>query len=168
MPPLTSNERLNNMSDNLDWGKLAQTKASEVERPPLLPAGHYQFLHNGTAKRDKTQKGTLFAEFPVRLTEPMDDVDAEELAAAGGLPDRNQNITFYLTEKSLFRFTEYGQAMGGNPDSNVIELIDYLQECEEPGVVQVKHETDDKNPDRVYVRFDNPMPLSVFQQRQQG
>jgi hypothetical protein len=151
------------MTEQLDWNTLSQTRVGDVERPPMLPVGHYAANIVGQAERGQSaKKQTLFVKFPLRFTEPMDDVDQEELQAVGGLPDKNQDLTMYLTEKTLHRFTDLVKGMGGSEDFNVVEGIGYLEECGEPLVVKVTHEADERNPERVFLRIDSPMPLSVF------
>lgn len=158
---------MSDTEEKLNWSDLAQTRVGDVEAPPLLPAGHYQALITGQPKADKSsKKQTLYYEFPVRLTEPMDDVDQDALEAAGGLNGKNgeHKLTFYLSPKSLFMFTEFGQGMGASDDLNIPEMAAWLAECGEPLVVTGKHEPNERNPERPFFRIDGAIPLSKFQQ----
>ena len=93
----------------------------------------------------------------------MDDVDADEFQASDGFNAKGYNLDFWLTPASLYRFTEFGKAMGGTDDMTVLELAEYLATCGEALVVAVGHRPDEKNPERVYLDIDNPVPLSAYQ-----
>lgn len=150
------------MSEALNWGDLANTRVGDVERPPLKPAGHYTAIIKGRGEASNSKKkGTLMITFPITVQEPMDDVDAEELADAGGCPFDGQ-VTFFLTPNSLYRFTEFGKGLGASDDLNVMELAEWLADSGEPFVVEARHETSDNNPDRTFMRLDNPTPLSQY------
>lgn len=155
------------MSDQqLDWNTLAQTKASDVERPPLKPVGHYQAIINGRAEQGaSSKKGTLFAKFPVQVMEPLEDVDQEELASSGGCPFKG-DVTFWLSPNALWMFTEFATGMGLSDDLSIVEQIEALASLGEPFVLEAKHEPNERNPDRPFLRLENPIPLSVWQERQ--
>lgn len=153
--------------EKLDWNELAQTKVADVERPPLRPVGHYVGVFTGKAKTGESdKKGTLFATFPVQINEAMDDVDAEQIAEAGG-PQFKSEYTFWLTPKALWMLTEFGKQMGASDQQGVIELLEWLSDCGEPIVFNGTHEPNERNPDRPFFRLQNAIPLSLFQQAQQ-
>lgn len=156
------------MSDDtpLNWETLGQTAIGDVERPPVRPIGHYQAIINGRGKQDASpKKGTLFIEFPCQVIEALEDVDEEELQAAGGV-NFSGRITFWLTNNSLYRFTDFGRGMGASDELNVLELAEWLATCGEPFVVQGSHELNDKNPEAPpRFKLDNPIPLSKWQER---
>lgn len=146
----------------LNWNELANTRVGEVERPPLKPAGHYTAVITGRGEASNSKKkGTLMLTFPIQVQEPMDDVDAEELAAAGGANFKGE-ITFFLTPNSLYRFTEFGKGLGASDDLNIPELAEWLADSGEPFVVEARHEAAQDNPERVFMRLDNPTPLSQY------
>lgn len=150
------------MSDALNWNDLAQTKLNDVERPPLRPQGHYVAVISGKGETgESTKKGTLYITFPVNVQEAMDDVDPEELAAAGGAQFKGE-VTFWLSPKALWMFTEFAKGMGCSDDLNVLESAEWLADSGEAFVVQGTHEPNDRNPDRPYFRLQNPVPLSQF------
>ena len=89
-----------------------------AERPPLVPKGTYLTTVIGPYEEGhSTKKGTLFFAFNHRLIEPMDDVDADELADYGALDGVTLSNTYYLTPKSLYRLDEFFQHCGLNTDS---------------------------------------------------
>lgn len=153
------------MTEALNWNDLADTKLGDVERPPLKPAGHYVALITGRAEQgSSSKKGTLFLKFPINVTEPTSDVDAEELANAGGCPFKS-NVTFYITPDAMWRFTEFAKAMGASDDSNILESAEWLAGCGEPFVVSARHEPNEQNPDQPFLRIDNPIAMSDWQSR---
>lgn len=154
------------MAEALNWSDLANTKVGSVERPPIKPAGHYVAVINGRGENGQSaKKGTLFITFPIMLTEGLNDVSESELTASGGLPF-NSELTFYLTPNSIWRFTEFGKALGASDDLNVLELAEWMADSGESFVVELNHQPNERNPERPYVRVDNPMPLSVYNERQ--
>lgn len=148
----------------LNWNDLANIRVGEVEPPKGIPDGHYSALIVGNAKiENKGQKKTLCATFPIRLNEPLSDVDEEAFAESDGFRKDGYELQFWLTPSSLYRFTEFGKAMGGSDDATVQELAEYLADCGEAFVVTVKHEASQKDPSRQFMRIDDPIPLSAFQ-----
>ena len=90
------------------FSPILKRPASEIKRPPPLPIGHYLWAVQGLPRFDKSsKKGTDFVEFNCKLLQPLDDVDPADLEAAGGIGDRTKTLTFYLTEKSAYRLTEF-------------------------------------------------------------
>lgn len=151
--------------ETLNWNDLAQTRVGDVERPPLKPAGHYTAVISGRGEATNSpKKGTLMLTFPVQVQEAMQDVDADELQAAGG-PNFKGQVTFFLTPNSLYRFTEFGKGLGASDDLNIMELAEWIASSGEAFVVEARHESSDQNPDRVFLRLDNPTPLSQYQAR---
>lgn len=148
--------------EKMDWNQLANTKLGDVERPPLRPQGHYVGVISGKAETgESSKKGTLFATFPVQINEALEDVDADQLAEAGGANFKGE-VTFWLSPKALWMFTEFGKQMGASDELGVMELMEWLSESGEPIVFQGTHEPNEKNPDRPFFRLQNPVPLSAF------
>lgn len=148
----------------MNWEDLAQTKGSEVEAPKSLPVGHYQVVITGQPEqKNSAKKNTPYLHFPVVLQEAMDDVDAEELAAAGGLADLGTKyLDFYMTEKTLYDFTNFCERMGINSELHVLEMASELADSQEPFIVPVTHEPNERNPERPYVNFGRPMTLAEY------
>lgn len=153
------------MSD-LNWDDLASTQLGTVERPPLKPAGHYLANIVGRGEQGtSSKKGTLYIEYPVTVTEALEDVDREELEAAGG-PNFKGKITFYLTQQSLWRFKEFAAGLGASDDMGVLEAAEHIATSGEPFVVEARHEQDQRDSKTYYLRLENPIPLSAWQERQ--
>jgi len=117
----------------------------------------------GTGKvENKGQKKTLCCTFPIRLNEPLNDVDAEAFAASDGFRKDGYELQFWLTPASLYRFTEFGKAMGASDDMTVQDMAEYLASCGNEFVVTAKSEASQKDPNRSFLRIDDPIPLSQF------
>lgn len=148
----------------LNWNDLANTRVDEVEPPKIIPPGHYQAIITGAGKVDNKGKNkTLVITYPMKLIEPLTDVDAEAFAASDGLKPDGYELNFWLTPASLYRFTEFGKALGASGDLSVPEMGEYLATCGEAFAISATHRTDDKNPKRVFLQLDNPIALSEYQ-----
>lgn len=146
----------------LNWSDLASTRVGEVEPPKFIPDGHYQALITGAGKVDNRGKNkTLVITFPIRLTEPLSDVDEEAFAQSDGFKANGYELDFWLTPASLYRFTEFGKALGASEDMSIPEMAEFLANSGEPFAVQVSSGVSDKT-NRPYLNIDNPIPLSEY------
>jgi len=149
-------------TETLDWASLGQTRVGEVEAPKGIPDGHYSAIIVGNGKTDNVgQNKTLIINFPIRLNEPLTDVDSEAFAASDGLEGRKDELTFWLTPKALYRFTEFGKAMGASEDMTVQEMAEYLATCGNEFAVTAKNAVSKNG--KPYLQIDDPIPLSAFQ-----
>jgi hypothetical protein len=90
------------------FSSILDRPSGEIKRPPPMPTGTYVWVTKGLPRLDKSsQKQTEFAEFTVAAIAALDDVDQEALQAIGGLAGKETTLTFYLTEKSAYRLTEF-------------------------------------------------------------
>lgn len=141
------------------FSTLANTKVGEVERPKPMPEGHYLAVITGEAQEHvSSQKKTPALRFPFKLVGPGEDVDADEFEAAGGakLLEKERTIDFWMTPDSMFRFTDFGKALGGGDEMNLAELAEHVATCGTPFLIQAKNQASTQNPEEVYTRFDNP------------
>jgi hypothetical protein len=149
---------------NVELGSFADlknVKVGEVEPPKNMPAGHYAAIFSGPAKEHVSSvKKTLALRFPLKITRALDDVDAEELEAAGGIPDKDFTIDFWMSPDARYRFTEFGKAMGHSDDLNLIELAEALATSGEEFQVSITHEPRQDDPTKSRMRIDNAAPLS--------
>lgn len=146
----------------LNWGDLASTRVGEIEPPKGIPEGHYTAIITGAGKTDNVgQNKTLVIQFPIRLNEPLSDVDTEAFAASDGFDKDGYELGFYLTPKSLYRFTEFGKAMGASDDMSIPEMAEYLATCGNEFAVTASQGTSKKG--RHFLQIDDPIPLDQFQ-----
>jgi hypothetical protein len=141
----------------MNFSELAQVKVGEVEPPKCLPEGHYIAQITGPMKQHKAQSGNVAMRFPFKLVGAGDDVDAGQLETAGGLPDKEFNMDFWMSPDARFRFTDFGKAQGASDDLNLIELAEWLVgEGNKPFLIQNKPRQSQDNPELFYNNFDNP------------
>lgn len=146
------------MSDTVNFADLANVKVGEVEAPKPIPEGHYTAQITGPMTQHKAKSGNVAMRFPFKLVAPGDDVDADALEAAGGLPDKEFNLDFWMSPDARFRFTDFGKAMGATDDLNLLELAEWLVAEGKPFTIEAKQETSDRDPNKTFTRFDNPAP----------
>lgn len=91
-----------------NFSNILKGPVGSAERPKPVPVGTYVALVQGQPRFDKSQqKQTPFVEFQMKLLQPMGDVDTQALQEMGGLGERTQRLTFYLTEDALWRLDEF-------------------------------------------------------------
>lgn len=104
-----------------NFASVLDRPATEIERPKPLPVGTYLCILKGMPRYDKSaKKGTDFVEFTAVPQSALDDVNAEELANAGGLADKTIRMTYYLTDDAAWRLKKF--------------LEDLKFDVEDPGV----------------------------------
>lgn len=144
----------------MDFAELAQVKVGEVERPKPLPEGHYIAKFTKPMTQHKAKSGNVAMRFAFKLVEATDDVDQDQLAAAGGLPDKEFTLDFWMSPDARYRFTDFGKAMGATDDLNLIELASWLIEADKPFTIQAKQTQSDRTEADgspiFFTNFDNP------------
>lgn len=149
------------MTELGSFSDLANIKVGDVEAPKPLPTGTYQAMFTGPMKEHKARSGNLAMRFPIKLIAATEDVDQEALQAAGGLPEKEYTIDFWMSENSRFRFTEFGKGQGASDQLNLVELAQWLvTEGNKPFLITCKHEADQQDASKMYMRLDNPTPIS--------
>src|SRR5882762_625722 len=143
------------------FSSILDRPSGEIKRPPPLPTGTNVWTVRGLPRLDKSSlKQTDFAEFTVVPTSPLDDVDTDALKECGGLVGKEGKITFYLTEKSAYRLTEFMKDdlkiddEDGNKPSRA--MLDETPNCQFLG--HVKH-TPSKDGKGVFWEIDQTAPL---------
>lgn len=149
-----------NMADSVNFADLAQVTVGSVEPPKPLPEGHYLAQFTGPMKQHKAKSGNVAMRFPFKLVGATDDVDQDALSNAGGLPNKEFNLDFWMSPEARYRFTDFGKAMGASDDLNLLELAEWLITENQPFTIQCKQEADSQNPEKFYTRFDNPTSAS--------
>jgi hypothetical protein len=110
------------------FGNLLSKKVDQVEKPKPLPEGTYvgQVLSHALGKSQKKQ--TPQVEFTLAIIEAGSDVDSTALEAAGGLNrsdgnPRTMKLTYYITEDSLFRLSEFLKHLGLGDSTESMEML---------------------------------------------
>lgn len=144
------------------FADLKNVKVGDVERPKPVPIGHYVSQFTGMMKEHKAKSKNLAMRFPFKLVAPADDVDQAELEAAGGIPDKEFALDFWMSPDARWRFTEFGKAMGHSDQLGLLELAEALATAGDPFLIEVYHEVGEnaKPEDPPFMRFQNPTPVS--------
>ena len=143
------------------FSSILDRPSGDNKRPPPLATGTYVWTVKGLPRLDKSsQKQTDFVEFTVAPMAALDDVDQEALAACGGVGGKEGKLTFYLTEKSAYRLTEFMvddlkiDSEDGKKSSRA--MLDETPNCQFLG--HVKH-TPSKDGKGVFWEIDITAPL---------
>jgi hypothetical protein len=91
---------------------LLDEAVDHVERPKTIPTGSYIATVGQWETGESKQKKTPFVRFPLRFISALDDVDAEELEAAGGCSGKQARIDFYVTEDAIYRLDAFHEHCG--------------------------------------------------------
>jgi hypothetical protein len=118
---------------------ILNTPMSDIAKPKPRPVGTYVGVVTKAPEIKKIgQKETLAAIFDVKVISPGPDIDASELAAAGGIGERHLRVTQFLTEDALWRLKNFLLALGLEDDgSSIGKLL-----AETPGrqaLFKIKH-----------------------------
>lgn len=97
---------------NPNFTTILDEAPTEVVRPKPLPAGTYLFVVGAPRYDKSSRKQTEFTEFLLRPIQAMDDVDPDELEAAGGIDGKTIRATFYSTEDAIYRLDEFHEHCG--------------------------------------------------------
>jgi hypothetical protein len=98
---------------------------SEIEKPKPLPIGSYLCIVDGVPELTQIgQKQTDAAVFKLKVLQPLEDVDTEQLAEAGGVSNKTLRLTLFLTEDSLHRAKKLlNEHMGIEEDKTLQEAL---------------------------------------------
>jgi uncharacterized iron-regulated membrane protein len=140
------------------FSSILDRKGTDIKRPPPMPVGTYVWVVKGLPRFDKSsKKQTDFVEFNVVALQALDDVDPGDLEAMGGVVDKTTTITFYLTEKSAYRLTEFmHDDLGIDDDQETRAMIDQTPGKQFLGHVKHVPSSDGKG---VYWEIDQTAPL---------
>lgn len=140
-----------------NFSDLANVKASEVTKPSAHPAGHYIGQWAGPMSQHKAAKtGNVAMRFPFKVVAAGDDVDADQLAAKGGLPDKVYYFDFWMSPDARYRFTDFAcKSQGLSDDLNLLELAEQLLAENKPFSIENKPQTSEKDPEVSFNQWDN-------------
>lgn len=92
-----------------DFRQILSIQADSVEAPKQLPPGKYAATVKKYETGVSTQKKTPYVEFTFAVESALDVAPEHEADASAALGKGNleMSTTFYLTEKSLYRFVDF-------------------------------------------------------------
>lgn len=150
-----------NFADALD------TKASDIERPPVLPQGTYVWTVSKVPVISTSNSGEWdIIEFPLRAVSAESDVDEDELAAFGSLNAAMNRMSFMFPtapekdsdrKRTLFnlkRFLLETLRVEGDDDTTIKELLAGAINCQFMAIAKWRQVDD-----ATYVDVKSPAPL---------
>lgn len=141
----------------MNFSELGQITANTVEKPKGLPKGHYLAKFSGPMKEHKAKSGNLAMRFPFKVVQATDDVNAEQLEAAGGLPDKEFHIDFWMSPDARYRFTDFAcKAQGLSDELTLTDLAEQLINEGKLFSIENKPEQSEEDPEIWFNRWDNP------------
>jgi hypothetical protein len=102
-----------------NFNGLLSKRAAEVERPKNIPVGTWWMTVSKFEFGESAQKKTPFVRFIFNLTAPGEDVEVGDYDFNG----KTYRETFYITEGSLFRLTDFLKILGLPEDESIEDLI---------------------------------------------
>lgn len=96
---------------DVDFSKLLAKKADDAKPPVALPSGTYHGFIKGHTFDKSREKQTPYVKFDLALTSAGDDVDPDDLTEIE-LSKKALSVSFYLTESSDYRLTEFLKSLG--------------------------------------------------------
>jgi len=129
-------------SDTPNFASILDAAPTEVSRPKPVPTGTYLCVVTGAPRYDKSsKKQTDFVEFQLRPINCFDDVDEEDLEAAGGIDGKMFRATFYLTEDAVWRLDEFHTHCGLDLDPDTSRRSRNDDVINSEVLVYIKHST---------------------------
>lgn len=96
-----------------NFTEILSRKAEEVEKPKPLPVGQYLWsIPNLFEQEEIGENKTPALIWKVKCVAPQSDVDMAALAESGNAKDREQRVTFFLTEDALWRLRDFLTKLG--------------------------------------------------------
>lgn len=129
----------------VDFASALDTKASDVEKPPVQPQGTYIWMVSKVPTLSTSKSGEWsIVEFPIRAVSAEDDVDPEELEDFGSLNGAMNRISFMAPtadtpeaeadrEKTLYKIKKFCQnvlRVDTEDDASIREMLDASVNCQ--------------------------------------
>lgn len=120
----------------VNFADALNTKAGEIERPPLIPTGTYTAIVTKIPTMEKIGDGKWdVVDFQLRLQAPGDDVDPDALREYGGLNSGSvlrQRFMFSTEDEAAFKRTLFNMKrflldhlkVEGSDNTSVKQMLD--------------------------------------------
>lgn len=99
---------------DVDFTALLKTNADAATPPSPLPIGTYLMTVKAHDFGTSSVKKTPFVSFECAVIAPDEDVDADALSEIENWQGKTLNTTFYITQASLWRLSEFLTILGLN------------------------------------------------------
>jgi hypothetical protein len=153
------------MSTAPNFSSILDEAPSEVVMPKPLPVGTYlctiKDYEQGHSKRNQTP----YVRFIFEPVAPLDDVDAEALAEAGGTEGKTLRSDYWLTVAAAGRLDELHEHAGINLVEAAAAGITRRDRNDSiingQVLVVVKHRPDDSDPRRIWTDVARTAPVNA-------
>lgn len=156
----------------LNFNDVLTTKMTEIERPPLIPMGHYIGQVTKVPNLETVGKGKEWdtCDFPIQLMQAQDDVDQAALAEYGGLGkhstvqrrfmfNKNDEANFKRSLFQMKRFLADHLKIEG-ADGDTMQLKEALNASfGKQVVVFIKHRQDKEDKELFYAEISQTAPV---------
>jgi hypothetical protein len=156
----------------MNFSEILNKKMDEIERPPLLPVGHYtaKIVKPPVLSDKSSDKGSWdILEFTLMPVAAGEDVDTDDLAKFGAFgPASAQRLSFMFNKEdqlacdrttfNLKNFLTEHCGITGDDKSSLKELLD--QSVGAHCMMFIRWEPDRNNPEIQYARIARTAPVS--------
>jgi hypothetical protein len=92
---------------SMNFNDVLETKLDDIERPPLLPVGTYEWVISKIPSLDTSEDGNWdIVNFPLKCVRATDDVDQEALQNFGNPVGAFQNHSFVFNKNDSQAFDQ--------------------------------------------------------------
>lgn len=151
----------------LDFNKMLETKAGDVERPVLAPIGTYIMLIKALPKMDLIADGAYQkVSFRLQGVEPTEDVQEAFEAWPGKIENVGLNLDFLfdMNDEDSFAKTQYAMAkfltehLGLDPSLSLGEQLSESLHCQ--CMVSLTHRQDKRDAEGMFLNVAKTAPVS--------
>jgi len=154
----------------LNFSDVLKTKVTDIERPPLIPMGHYIGQIVKVPALAEVGKDSEYdtCDFPIQLMAPQDDVNTDDLQAYGGLGKHstvNRRFMFNKNDegafkRSLFQMRRFLEDHLKSDGAENMELKQALNESfGKQLIVFIKHRQDKEDKELFYAEIAQTAPV---------
>lgn len=144
-----------------NFGAILDAAPTEVDRPKPWPVGTYLTVIHGLPEYGQSaKKKTEQVVFTHNFLQALEDVDAEELAAMGGIGGKSIKNTFYMTEASIYRLDEFHEHVFGELDPNLTRRQRNEACAGQQVLITIKHDPSEDGKS-VFARVAGTAPVSA-------
>lgn len=115
----------------------------QIDRPKPTPQGSYEGMIDGLPEYGRSsKKGTPFIQWNVKLLGPKEDVNLDDLQAAGGVNNKWVKVNIWLPngKEDRYKIKEFCDKCG-IPQGNLQQRVDQTPNCRIG--VSIKHDIQD-------------------------
>ena len=142
----------------VNFAEALDTKTGDIERPPLLPVGHYEFLNPKVPEISTVGADDEWdlVEFNLQIVRPLEDLK-NATARHAFLFDKNDEQNFNKTLYSLKRFCLEHLQVEAKDSTPLKELLNNT--VNKGGICQIFHKPDKEDKELFHANIKRTGPL---------